>query len=926
MPAGLATAIRFASLLAMTQDTPPLTLIAISPGRRGRVLHVCAPDGDCKSWRLPRRAADADLDGAMGEVLAACGQGPVACLEAEAFSELASRPNVLPAARPVLGNLWDLREAALLFLPTEAAHAAGAGVEDRPSRDGLPDDLAHTLAVHERVRAAVREMPQELLAALGPLLADEPAYRWVPWPVGAGEMTNLLQIGKVLPRRPPPARPRPAAEDIEGDLLDAAGGALSPGGPVETALEAYEHRPGQVEMAAAVAEALREEKLLLVEAGTGVGKSLAYLVPAIIHARRTGEPVVVSTNTKNLQEQLLCKDLPLLRQALPFEFEAAVVKGRSNYPCIRALVSAAVDAANGLFRGERIAAVYLISWLAHSRRGDLEDVRPEALAAFGELGPLIARVRSQGEACLGRACSHCDCCPVEVARAVARRAHIVVSNHALTFADTRASVLPRYRCLIFDEAQNIETVATEQLSLECSNFSYGQMLRALAGEPSSFVEVMGRRLQEVSDPAGLAAKDALAQVTPLAEAFDAAVGVFGDTLYEFVFLTSDRGWERGERATVRLVEQVRATAEWQEAAALGGAVLEQGAALLSAVEAFGAKLAEMDKGAQVGAEGLDSDAEAMRVRIAAGLDSLRAVMEARGDRGEYVTWAEAWRARRGQAWSLHAAPVDIGHVLDETLYQHKSAIVLTSATITVDGRFDYARGRLGLDKHAERLMEVGVPSPFDLERQLLLCVPGDLPDPAQAGFNDAVTDALARICEVTEGGTLALFTARTRMTQAFERLREPLAERELTLLCQDVSGPRPALLERLKTDPRAVLLGLKSFWEGVDVPGAALRCVVICKLPFAVPDDPIIAARQEDVAARGGDPMHDYYIPEAIVGFKQGFGRLIRSTTDRGVVFVLDRRIVTKGYGRRFFRSIQRCALSREPMEECLGRAREWLG
>jgi len=302
------------------------------------------------------------------------------------------------------------------------------------------------------------------------------------------------------------------------------------------------------------------------------------------------------------------------------------------------------------------------------------------------------------------------------------------------------------------------------------------------------------------------------------------------------------------------------------------------------------------------------------------------VLQSAGDEEEYVTWAEAWERQGRVGWSMRAAPVDVGPLLRELFYDRKTAVVFTSATLSVEGDFAHFRRRLGLDRSQHGLRAESYPSPFQLTEQLLLCVARDMPDPRQPDFDERVTEALGEICRLAQGGTLALFTSRARMEAAFAELEDELADEGLRPLCQELSGPRWWLLDQLRQHPETVLFGLKSFLEGVDVPGSALRCVVLCKLPFAVPDDPIVAARMEAIERRGGNPMGQYYFPEAILGFKQGIGRLIRRKTDRGIVMVLDPRLVTRSYGGRFFRSIQRCALVREGLEVCLDRAREWLG
>ncbi len=893
-----------------------LSLGAARPGEAARVWH--SPEGDDAQARATVREMAGHLGGAERIVTYA----------ARPLVELLSHPQVLHAARHCLGRLVDAQEAALLAAPeltdfSLEAFCSAHGISTPSVSD--PDAFgANWEMLCRRLRERTRALPE----ALRDLLSTVAAPAWpeallgpVAQAPGAGSV-----VAAALPRRPRRTRREPAAGPP--DLQQVAAAALRPEGPLAREHPAYEHRPGQVQMGEAVAGALERDEILLVEAGTGVGKSLAYLIPVATFAHTKGVPVIVSTNTRNLQDQLIERDIPLTRRSLGFDFEAVVLKGRTNYVCARRLAAAAEHARETVFRDERLAIAHLVAWAAAAEIADVSSLSAMAHDIAPGLRQAVSLVRARAEGCFGRNCPYYQVCPVEVARARAQNADIVVANHALLLASANTTVLPEHEHIVLDEAHNIEDVATDQLGLEVSDGSVRRLIRLLSGEGGEPVnERVGEWLASLPDGNDAAVHDAKTGLAEPVARLDYSLEDLAAAVLNFVEHTYRNGPAEPGRASVRLADEVRETRAWQPVVDELPKVCEAASGVDQVLARLAEAITSVSEEPDDTAAGLLLDIEHMRGLIAELGAVLTAIVGNETD-ADYVCWVETWPRLSGDlGWCLRAAPVDVGPALAETIYREDATVVMTSATLTVEGRFDYLRQRIGLDSEAHRLLELDVPSPFDFAEQLLICVPTDLPLPGDPGFERASSEAVFAAATAARGGTLCLFTSRQSMTDAFESLAGRLAEESLTPLCQDVSGERTDLLNRLREDDGAVLFGLKSFWEGVDVPGEALRCLVMVKLPFAVPSDPIIEARQERVEEQGLDGYNAYYVPNAIIGFRQGIGRLIRTKSDRGAILILDRRLLLRRYGRRFLASAPpSCRVLCEPLAECGGAIRGMLG
>jgi len=625
-------------------------------------------------------------------------------------------------------------------------------------------------------------------------------------------------------------------------------------GALARSLPAFEPRESQATMAAAVAEVFEHGGVLLAEAGTGTGKTLAYLVPAILSRQR----VLVSTGTKNLQEQIFFKDIPALRAALNVPFTATCMKGRGNYLCLHRLdqlQSGATPASHDVF------LPMIADWAGRTDTGDraeLEDL-PEDL-------PFWKEVSAAAETCLGGECPRFDECFVTRMRQRAAAADVVIVNHHLLCADAAVrqnaygEVIPAVTHAIIDEAHQLEDVATQYFGYSVSTYRIEDYARDVEQFAASAAGQQSHRDET---------HKALDHLRDHAQSFF--------TELAFAHRSTDRF--RGE-------ERVRA------AEGTLGDTREAAAYLTGALDALEAIFALMKPPAGESEDEAETaeDAAALARRAGEIRDDLRFLLRA-GD-PDYVFFVEF----RGKGIFLRACPIDVSTIVRELLFERMRTTVLTSATLTVDGGFEYIRGRLGIRSAGE----VRLPSEFDFRRQAILYLPPRMPDPRDANFAAAAGRQVTEILTRTRGRAFVLFTSYATL-----RVVQEIAEMALDypILVQG-TAPRTQLLKQFRDTPHSVLLATASFWQGVDVVGDALSCVIVDKLPFASPSDPVTAARIDAIRARGGQPFGEYQVPLAILTLQQGLGRLIRHRQDRGVLAVLDPRLRTKGYGRRFIESL----------------------
>ncbi|MBD3290428.1 DEAD/DEAH box helicase [candidate division KSB1 bacterium] len=688
---------------------------------------------------------------------------------------------------------------------------------------------------------------------------------------------------------------------------------LKPGHNISKKLKGYEYRPQQLDMIEEICLAFNQNTISVIEAGTGVGKSLAYLIPAVYWAVTNKEKCVISTNTINLQEQLINKDIPFLQSVLDISFDAVLVKGRNNYICLRKIEDMEREPELNILPEETNEIQMLIDWSKVTNDGSKSDLN------FIPRYDVWEKVASESDTCTRAKCHNFKKCFVNKARRAANKAQILVVNHYLLFSDLSVrslgmdiSVLPPYKRLILDEAHHIEDVATHYFGGGITRAGVSRILGRLfqkGGKKGHFVILKARLLKLLAQINNPVLEDAVKRIDiDLIPNLDALNAINEEAMDALVSLVSSENQNGFGEIKLRVKPQVKDNEIWEKV------VVEKCSNLIYQLKKFAGKIQKMIQRLEKCGISFDDrmisllvEIEAQINRLLVARDVIESVLFEEDD--EFVRWLEIKQQRNRYITRLRISPLDIGESMLKHVYERLDTIVMTSATLTIFGirnrsEFEYLYNRIGLHLcKPDRMRTAVLPAPFNYRKQEIIAIPTDIPPPDLGSYRNALTDILRQTISITKGRAFILFTSYALLNRIYEQM-EPFFDEEGILALKQGAATRHRLLDRFRQDKSSVLFGTDSFWEGVDVPGDALELVIITKLPFKVPTEPIIEARVEAIKSRGGNAFMEYSVPQAVIKLKQGVGRLIRSKRDIGAVVILDRRIVEKYYGKIFVASL----------------------
>jgi ATP-dependent DNA helicase DinG len=698
---------------------------------------------------------------------------------------------------------------------------------------------------------------------------------------------------------------------------------VSSSGTIAKKLKGFESRPEQQRMLEAVATSFNESKLALIEAGTGTGKSLAYLLPAVYWAVQNKQRVVISTNTINLQEQLVFKDLPLLQDALSLKFKSVLVKGRQNYICLNKVEALEKEGQYLIETEERAELKGILEWSHHTADGSRSDLSIQPKLTVWE------KVACESDNCARLRCSFYNNCFFYNARREAASADLLIVNHHLLFADlavrsetgrfTDAAVLPGYSRIILDEAHNVEEVATNYFGSQISKFGLIRLLgrfynlreREKVRERGllPFLLIKLKDLQRHIDlPLYTRIVDLIqGRLLTLKEDLVYSTTQTFDDLVTFFESVAEPSLAE---VKIRFTPKIVAQPEWNES------ILAPIQLLIQQIGEFHQQLLVLEKWLETLPEKVTESLLSPTVELGALVDRLEVAAATLGEifgapDENQVRWIEIADSRSGRRVTLKQAPLSVAELLRERVFKRLETVIMTSATLTTENQFGYMKGRLGLDKvNSSRLVERILPSSFNYSRQVVLGIPQDIPSPDRPQFADELGRLVLQSVIISDGRALVLFTSYSLLRKIYLELQPALQKAGIRALMQG-EAPRHRLTQVFKQDKTSVLFATDSFWEGVDVVGEALENVILTKLPFSVPKEPVIEARVEAIEKAGGNSFLEYSVPQAVIKFKQGFGRLIRSKNDRGSIMIFDRRVLERHYGQIFLDSLPECRLAK---------------